>query len=274
MSIEQQDRGAADPHPDRDFSGRVAVVTGGAGDIGRAAAAAFAAAGASVVLVDVAAQRLSDACAEVAEAAGGELMAVEADARDATDVRRYVDATIQRFGRIDVLFNNAGIEGRPAPLAECPEDLFDEVMSVNVRGIFLGLRYVLPVMLTARRGSIVNTASIASFVAHEGRGPYSASKHAILGLTKAAAVEVGGSGVRVNAICPGPVDTRMSRTITANLDPADPAGAFGRVAARTPEGRFATPDEIASVVRFLASDAASYVNGAAWLVDGGFLAGP
>jgi len=274
LSIEQQDRGAADPHPDRDFSGRVAVVTGGAGDIGRAAAAAFAAAGASVVLVDVAAQRLSDACAEVAEATGGELVAVEADARDATDVRRYVDATMQQFGRIDVLFNNAGIEGRPAPLAECPEDLFDEVMSVNVRGIFLGLRYVLPVMLTARRGSIVNTASIASFVAHAGRGPYSASKHAILGLTKAAAVEVGGSGVRVNAICPGPVDTRMSRTITANLDPADPAGAFGRVAARTPEGRFATPDEIASVVRFLASDAASYVNGAAWLVDGGFLAGP
>ena len=134
----------------RDFSGRVAVVTGGAGDIGRAAAAAFAAAGASVVLVDVAAQRLSDACAEVAEATGGELMAVEADARDATDARRYVDTAINRFGRIDVLFNNAGIEGRPAPLAECPEDLFDEVMSVNVRGIFLGLRYVLPVMLSAR----------------------------------------------------------------------------------------------------------------------------
>lgn len=258
----------------RDFSGRVAVVTGGAGDIGRAAAAAFAAAGASVVLVDVAAQRLSDACAEVAEATGGELMAVEADARDATDARRYVDTAINRFGRIDVLFNNAGIEGRPAPLAECPEDLFDEVMSVNVRGIFLGLRYVLPVMLSARRGSIVNTASIASFVAHARRGPYSASKHAILGLTKAAAVEVAGTGVRVNAICPGPVDTRMSRTIASDLDPADPTRAFERVTTRTPEGRYATPDEIASVVRFLASDAASYVNGAAWLIDGGFLAGP
>jgi NAD(P)-dependent dehydrogenase (short-subunit alcohol dehydrogenase family) len=258
-----------------DFSGRVAVVTGGAGDIGRAAAAAFAAAGASVVLVDVAAQRLTDACAEIAEATGGgDLMAVEADVRDAAGTRRYVDTTLTRFGRIDVLFNNAGIEGRPAALAECSEELFDEVMSINVRGVFLGLRHVLPVMLTARRGSIVNTASIASFVAHARRGPYAASKHAIIGLTKAAAVEVAGTGVRVNAVCPGPVDTRMSRTIASDLNPSDPAAAFERVTGRTPEGRYASPDEIASVVRFLASDAASYVNGAAWLVDGGFLAGP
>jgi len=257
-----------------DFAGRVAVVTGGAGDIGRAAAAAFTGAGASVVLVDVAEQRLNDACAEIAEATGGDVMVVEADVRDAAGTRRYLDATLARFGRIDVLFNNAGIEGRPAALAECPEELFDEVMSINVRGVFLGLRHVLPVMLRARRGSIVNTASIASFVAHARRGPYSASKHAILGLTKAAAVEVAGTGVRVNAICPGPVDTRMSRTIASDLNPADPAAAFERVNARTPEGRYASPDEIASVVRFLASDAASYVNGAAWLVDGGFLAGP
>ena len=257
-----------------DFTGRVAVVTGGAGDIGRAAAAAFTGAGASVVLVDVAAERLTDACAEIAEATGGDVMAVEADVRDAAGTRRYVDETLARFGRIDVLFNNAGIEGRPAALAECPEELFDEVMSINVRGVFLGLRHVLPVMLGARRGSIVNTASIASFVAHARRGPYSASKHAILGLTKAAAVEVAGTGVRVNAICPGPVDTRMSRTIASDLNPADPAAAFERVTARTPEGRYASPNEIASVVRFLASDAASYVNGAGWLIDGGFLAGP
>ena len=147
-------------------------------------------------------------------------------------------------------------------------------MAVNARGVFLGLRYVLPVMLEAGRGSVVNTASIMSFVAHERRAPYSASKHAILGLTKAAAAEVAGRGVRVNAVCPGPIDTRMSRKITAELDPSDPEGSFERVAAKTPAGRYGLPEEVASVVCFLASDEASYVNGAAWLVDGGFLATP
>jgi NAD(P)-dependent dehydrogenase (short-subunit alcohol dehydrogenase family) len=257
-----------------DFEGRVAVVTGGAGDIGRATAAAFAAAGASVVVVDRDAHGLAEARAAVADAGRGDVVAVTADVRSAADVRRYVQTALERFGRIDVLFNNAGIEGRPAPLAECPEELFDEVMAVNVRGVFLGLRHVLPVMLEAGRGAIVNTASTSSFVAHPRRGPYAASKHAILGLTKAAAAEVAGHGVRVNAVCPGPVDTRMSRTIAAELDPADPQGAFGRVATRTPIGRYATPEEVAAVVCFLASDAASYVNGAGWLVDGAFLATP
>jgi NAD(P)-dependent dehydrogenase (short-subunit alcohol dehydrogenase family) len=129
-------------------------------------------------------------------------------------------------------------------------------------------------MLEAGRGSIVNTASTASFVAHPRRGPYAASKHAVLGLTKAAAAEVGGRGVRVNAVCPGAIDTRMSRTIAAELDPADPAGAFDRITTKVPAGRYGLPDEVAAVVCFLASDAASYVNGAAWLVDGGFLTSP
>lgn len=253
-----------------ELDGRVAVVTGGAGDIGRAAARRFAAAGAAVVLVDRDADRLDDARAEIA----GDTLAVTADVRDGTAVRAYVTAALDRFGRIDVLFNNAGIEGRPAPIAECPEELFDEVMAVNVRGIFLGLRYVLPAMLAAGRGAIVNTASMASFVAHPNRGHYSASKHAVIGLTKAAAAEVAGRGVRVNAVCPGAVDTRMSRTIAAHNDPEHPDAAFARVVPKIPTGRYAEPDEIAAVVYFLASDAASYVNGAAWLVDGGFLATP
>jgi NAD(P)-dependent dehydrogenase (short-subunit alcohol dehydrogenase family) len=253
-----------------DFAGRVAVVTGGAGDIGRAAATAFAARGASVVLVDRDGERLEEARAAI----GGDTSAVAADVSMETDVRRYVDAAVDRHGRIDVLFNNAGIEGRNVPLAECPVELFDDVMAVNVRGIFLGLRYVLPVMLAAGRGAIVNTASMASMVAHPGRGPYSASKHAILGLTKAAAAEVAADGVRVNAICPGAVDTQLSRRIAADVDPLSPDEAFARVLPKIPAGRYATPDEIAAVVCFLASDAASYVNGAAWLVDGGFLATP
>ena len=257
-----------------DLAGQTAVVTGAAGDIGRATATALAAAGASVVLVDVTEEGLDAACKAVSDVNGGAAVAVTADVSDTAAVRRYVATAVERFGRIDVLFNNAGIEGRPTPIAECPEDLFDAVIAVNVRGIFLGMRYVLPLMLDAGRGSIVNTASTSGFVAHPRRGPYAASKHAVLGLTKAAAAEVGGRGVRVNAVCPGPVDTRMSRTIAAELDPDDPAAAFDRVTTKVPVGRYGTPAEVASVVCFLASDEASYVNGAAWVVDGGFLAAP
>jgi NAD(P)-dependent dehydrogenase (short-subunit alcohol dehydrogenase family) len=253
-----------------EFAGRVAVVTGGAGDIGLAAATGFAAGGASVVLVDRDEERLEQARAGLA----GDAIAVAADVSVEADVRRYVDTALERHGRIDVLFNNAGVEGRNVPLAECPVELFDEVMAVNVRGIFLGLRHVLPVMLASGRGAVVNTASMASFVAHPGRGPYSASKHAILGLTKAAAAEVAAQGVRVNAICPGAVDTRLSRRIAADVDPVRPDDAFARVLPKIPAARYAEPEEIAAVVCFLASDAASYVNGAAWLVDGGFLATP
>jgi NAD(P)-dependent dehydrogenase (short-subunit alcohol dehydrogenase family) len=258
-----------------DLSGRVAVVTGAAGDIGRAAAMRFAASGASVVLVDLAEDGVNASCAAVKEANRDvTAIPVAADVSDSDDVRRYVAAATDQLGRIDVLFNNAGIEGSPAPIAECPEELFDAVIAVNVRGVFLGMRYVLPLMLEAGRGSIVNTASTSGFVAHPKRGPYAASKHAVLGLTKAAAAEVGGRGVRVNAVCPGPIDTRMSRTIAAELDPGDPEGAFTRITTKVPAGRYGLPEEVASVVCFLASDEASYVNGAAWVVDGGFLAGP
>ena len=257
---------------DVDLSDRVAVITGAGGDIGRATAIRFAAAGASLVLVDVAQDAVDASCAAVREAFGGVAAeAVAADVRTTEDVQRYVAVATERFGRIDVLFNNAGIAGSPAPLAECPEDLFDAVMAVNVRGVF-GMRYVLPLMLAAGRGSIVNTASTASFVAHPRRGPYAASKHAVLGLTKAAAAEVGGLGVRVNAVCPGPIDTGMSRTIAADLDPGDPTGAFERITTKVPAARYGLPDEVAAVVCFLASDEASYVNGAGWIVDGGFLA--
>jgi NAD(P)-dependent dehydrogenase (short-subunit alcohol dehydrogenase family) len=257
-----------------DLSGRVAVVTGGAGDIGRAVAMRLASAGASLVLVDLAEEGVTAACAAVTDEHGVEAIPVAADVRDGADVRRYVAAASEAFGGIDVLVNNAGIEGSPGPIAECPEELFDGVMAVNVRGVFLGMRYVLPLMLEAGRGSIVNIASMASFVAAPGRGAYSASKHAVLGLTKAAAGEVAARGVRVNAVCPGAIDTRMSRAIAAEIDPADPDGQFERITTKIPAGRYGLPDEVASVVCFLASDDASYVNGAAWLVDGGILANP
>jgi len=243
------------------LAGKVCVITGAAGGIGGATAAVFAREGAQVVGVDL------------REHAVGEL-SLSADVTDETAVSELYAQVRRELGRIDVLFNNAGIEGRNAPLAECPVELFDDVMAVNVRGVFLGLRHVLPVMLAARHGAIVNTASTASFVAHAARGPYSASKHAVLGLTKAAAAEAGAHGVRVNAVCPGAVDTRMSRAIAADVDPEHPDEAFARVVPKIPTGRYATPEEIAAVVCFLASDAASYVNGAAWLVDGGFLATP
>jgi NAD(P)-dependent dehydrogenase (short-subunit alcohol dehydrogenase family) len=136
------------------------------------------------------------------------------------------------------------------------------------------MKHQIKQMLSQGGGAIVNTSSNAGLRAVMMLSAYTASKHAILGLTKAAAAEVAGSGVRVNAVCPGPIDTQMSRRITADLDPSDPTGSFERVAAKTPAGRYGRPEEVAAVVRFLASDEASYVNGAAWLVDGGILATP
>jgi NAD(P)-dependent dehydrogenase (short-subunit alcohol dehydrogenase family) len=256
-----------------EFEGKVAIVTGASGEIGRATARAFARAGASLVLVDVDDVRLRET-AELAarERSGAHIEISVADVSRSDDVRGFVDLASRSFGRVDILFNNAGIEGSFAELAECPEEVFDHVFGINVRGVFLGLRHVLPIMISQGTGSVINTASVGAVIANPGRGVYAASKHAVVGLTKAAAAEVGRHGLRVNAICPGPIDTRMTRAMAEQIDPQSPETARSAMSARTPVGRFGTPDEVAAVVRFLASDAASYVNGAAWLIDGGMLA--
>jgi NAD(P)-dependent dehydrogenase (short-subunit alcohol dehydrogenase family) len=186
-------------------------------------------------------------------------------------VRGAVERAVVLYGRLDILVNNAGIELPVQPLSECSEDDFDRLIAVNLRGVFLGLRYGLPVMVRQGSGSVINTGSAASFVGFAGTGPYVASKHAVAGLTRTAASEVGPSGVRVNAVCPGPVATRMARSLAEGFNPADPEAGLREMAKDTPLQRFADPSEIAAVVRFLASDAASFVNGANWPVDGGIV---
>ncbi len=251
-----------------DMTGRVGLVTGGGGSIGRAACLEFARAGASVVVVDVDLSAGEQTAAAV-RAMGVRALAVRADVSQSAQVQAYVGQAMSAFGRIDAFFNNAGTEGRIAPIAEYDEAVWDQVMGVNLKGAFLGLRYVLPVMIAQGKGAVVNMASVAGTVGAPGLAAYSASKHGIIGLTRTAAGEVGRQGVRVNALCPGPIDTRMIHALAAMINPADPAAVAKSNMARNPMGRYGEAAEVARTVQFLCSDAADYVNGAAWLIDGG-----
>lgn len=247
---------------------KVALVTGGGLGIGRAACLAFAQAGARVVVVDINLEWGEETAAAV-RSLGCESQYFQADVTNAEQVRRYVDGTVERFGHIDAFFNNAGIEGVIAPLSEYPEEIFDRVMATNVKGIFLGLKYVLPVMLQRRSGAIINTSSNSGLQGSTGTAAYVASKHAVIGLTRVAAAEAGRSGVRVNAVCPGPIATRMMQSIETMSNPDNPGAANDQILARNPSGRYGEPEEVARVVVFLASEHASYVNGAIMTVDGG-----
>jgi NAD(P)-dependent dehydrogenase (short-subunit alcohol dehydrogenase family) len=251
-----------------DFSGQVAVVTGAANGIGRATALAFAARGAKIVAVDRDAAGVERLAQEIREK-GGTALAVAADVTKSSDVARYVKAAVDTYGQIDCFFNNAGIEGKVTPIAEYDEAVFDAVIGVNLKGVFLGLRHVLPVMIGQGHGAIVNTASVAGITGTPGLGPYVASKHAVIGLTKSVAGEVARQGIRVNAVCPGPVDTRMIHALEEMINPDDPASVGIRYQGSIPLGRYATPNEIANTVLFLCSELASSITGAQYVVDGG-----
>ena len=251
-----------------DFTGKVALVTGGGAGIGRAACAAFAKHGAKVVVVDRDGAA-AEATAGIVRQAGGEAIAVVADVTKSADVKAYVKATLDKFGRIDCFFNNAGIEGKVAHTADYDEAVFDQVISVNVKGVFLGLRHVLPEMIKQKSGAVVNTASVAGLTATPGMPAYVASKHAVLGLTKASAGEVARQGIRINAVCPGPVDTRMIHSLEQQLMPGDPAAVQAKYQAALPTGRYSTAEEIANMVLFLCSDLASNTTGGQFVVDGG-----
>lgn len=251
-----------------DFTGKVALVTGGGAGIGRAACAAFAKHGAKVVVVDRDGAA-AEATAGIVRQAGGEAIAVAADVTKSADVKAYVKATLDKYGRIDCFFNNAGIEGKVAHTADYDEAVFDQVISVNVKGVFLGLRHVLPEMIRQKSGAVVNTASVAGLTATPGMPAYVASKHAVLGLTKASAGEVARQGIRINAVCPGPVDTRMIHSLEQQLMPGDPAKVEAAYKAALPTGRYSTADEIANMVLFLCSDLASNTTGGQFVVDGG-----
>jgi NAD(P)-dependent dehydrogenase (short-subunit alcohol dehydrogenase family) len=251
-----------------DFTGKVALITGGGNGLGRATALGFASRGARVVVVDRD-EAAGDATAGILRQQGAEARFVAADVTRSADVQAYVKATLDAYGAIDCFYNNAGIEGAVAPTAEYDEDMFDRVMAVNVKGVFLGLRHVLPVMIRQGRGSVVNTASVAGLVASPGMPAYVASKHAVIGLTKTAAGEVARAGVRVNAVCPGPIDTRMIHSLEAMLNPSDPDSVGTRYQSNIPIGRYGTAEEIANLVIFLSSDLASNITGAQYVADGG-----
>lgn len=245
-----------------DFEGKVAIVTGGAGGIGRATALALAGRGARVGVID----RDEAGCAEtirLIEAAAGSAWAHPADVTRSGDVQAYVAAALDRHGRIDCFFNNAGIEGVFAPIHEVDEAAFDAVIAVNLKGAFLGLRHVLPVMVRQRAGSVVTTSSIAGIRGSAGLAPYAASKHGVVGLTRSAALDVGAFGVRVNAVCPGPIDTRMIRSIDEQRLARTPGAA-----PQSPTS-FGVVDDVANLVLFLLSDLAGNVTGASYVTDGG-----
>jgi NAD(P)-dependent dehydrogenase (short-subunit alcohol dehydrogenase family) len=256
---------------DSGLQGKVAVVTGAAGGIGGATAAELAEHGVKVLLVDVRGDEVA-AKAEAIVAAGGEASAFTADVSTEDGVAGYVEAAVGRYGTIDLFHNNAALEGPFLPLVDYDVETFDRLVAVNIRGVFLGLRAVLPILLEKQRGAIVNTASIASWVGFPNLAAYTATKHAVAGFTKAVALEVATTGVRVNSVSPGVIDTEFLKRIERAVSPDDPNEGHGLFMDAVPMQRYGQPEEMAPVVRFLLSDEASYVQGANWLADGGMQA--
>ncbi len=252
------------------IEGRVAIVTGGNSGIGRASALGLARAGARVV-IGARREREGAAVVEEIEAEGGAAAFVPTDVTQEADVRRMVETALLTYGRLDIAVNNAGAnttDGTYPPLVDLDEAGWDRIVDVNLKGVWLSMKHELRPMLEAGTGAIVNTSSIAGLVGIRNSAAYTASKHGVVGLTKAAALEVAARGVRVNAICPGTVDTPMLERLLA-VQP-ERRGAY---AAAEPLGRMAAPREVADVVLFLCSDAATYLTGAAIPVDGGWSAG-
>ncbi|MGA7809937.1 SDR family NAD(P)-dependent oxidoreductase [Bradyrhizobium sp.] len=254
--------------PDRiRLDGRIAVVTGAAGVIGSATIGLLAERGARIVAVDRKREELEAAINALPSSA--EALAVVADVTEEDEVADYVRAAVDRFGSVDVFYNNAGIEGEVKPITRYSLEAFRKVIDVNVVGVFLGLKHVLPVMLKQNRGSIINTASIAGLVGSPQIAVYSASKHAVIGLTKSAAWECTGTDVRVNCVCPGLIDSRMLSAILDGRKAGNAPTPPEKIVERIPARRLGLASEVASIVAFLASDEASYVSGSAYTVDGG-----
>jgi NAD(P)-dependent dehydrogenase (short-subunit alcohol dehydrogenase family) len=244
------------------FEGKVALVTGAGSGIGRASARAFARAGAAVVVADIDAPGAAETVAMI-EADGGRARAVETDVTKAADVEALVQRTMDAFGGLHYAHNNAGILGRATPTADCSEEEWDRIIAVNLKGVWLCMRAEVPRMLAQGGGAIVNTASTAGLVAMRGLPAYVASKHGVAGITKAAALDYAKTGIRINAVCPGFIDTPLVQRAGATQAGAD---------RYVPVGRIGAPEEVAEAVVWLCSDAASYVTGHMLAVDGAMTA--
>ena len=256
---------------DRRFQDKVVVITGGAGGIGRATAVRLAGEGARIVAVDLSRAGLAETVAAV-EDAGGQAVAIEADVTWDADVARYAATARERLGRIDAFFNNAGILGETKPITDYPEDVFDRVIAINLKGVWLGLKHVGAAMKADGGGVIVNTASIAGLRGTPNLVAYTASKHAVVGMTRTAAMEFSRYGIRVNAICPGPIETPMTEEMHGRLNARDADAARRKMTATIPLRRYGMPEEVAALVAFLLSPESSYVNGGLYTVDGAAMA--
>lgn len=250
---------------------KVAVVTGAAAGIGKGIGTRYAWEGAKVVLADFDEQRGNKTLLELLES-GANAIFQQTDMASAMEVERLIHRTVEHYGRIDILFNNAGIEGDNVPIDEYEEQTFNRVMAVNCRGVFLAMKYAIAVMRKHGTGSIVNNSSIRGIVGRSNLCGYVASKHAVAGLTKAAALDCAKTGIRVNAICPGPVDTEMMLQTAIKYDPNDTSRFFDLIKQWIPEGRLGTVEEVANLVTFLSSDESTYMNGAIIAIDGGMTA--
>jgi NAD(P)-dependent dehydrogenase (short-subunit alcohol dehydrogenase family) len=243
---------------------KVAIITGGAGSIGKTTAKLFLDNGAKVFLVDL----NEDSLKKVADDLGNKnIKYAAADVTKSEDVKRYVAEAVNAFGSIDIFFNNAGIEGVVKPTVDYPEDIFDKVIAVNVKGVFLGNKYVLPKMNDG--GSVILTASVSGIAGSPNVTAYIASKHAVVGMMKNLAIEVAPRKIRVNTINPSPVDNRMMRSLEAGYSPDDAAGMKKAFENSIPLGRYADPIEIAQLVQFLASNESKFITGTTQVIDGG-----
>lgn len=247
---------------------KVAIITGGSGGIGKATAKLFIAEGAKVMLVGRTEEKLKNA---IKELNSPNVLYCVADVSKARDTKEYTDKTLSSFGKIDVFFNNAGIEGVIKPIAEYPEAEFDKVIAVNLKGVWLGCQCVIPKMSDG--GSVIITSSLAGLKGFEGLGAYVASKHGVIGIMRVAALEFANRNIRVNTIHPGLINTRMMRSIEEEISPENPNEAKKGFEATVPFGRYGEPEEIADLALFLGSDSSIYINGSTYVIDGGSNAG-
>ncbi|MFC9336306.1 SDR family oxidoreductase [Arthrobacter sp. NPDC057009] len=245
------------------FAGKVAFITGSGSGIGRATAIAFAAEGANVVLADIDTSGNEETARLLAQY-GGQVLTVKCDVTSSQEVQAAIEQTVQEFGRLDIAFNNAGIEQPPAALIDISEDEWSRVLDIDLRSAFLCMKYQIPAMLKTGGGSIVNTSSGAGVVGIRGQAAYVAAKHGLIGLTKSAALDYAAQGIRVNAICPGIIETPMMDRFSGGT----PEGRE-RVIGQEPVGRMGSPEEIASAVLWLSSDLGSFATGHAMVIDGG-----